>query len=133
MSKTYKMWGRCQNCSATRTISVPFRKPCEPFLQGEKCSYCGGQGFTPAGPVAFTPEEKPEPAGMTFGEAVEAMQLGKKVRRLAWRKDLLLERGRADENEILSSGVTTGGTPYSEIWQTVKIEDCVATDWQVVE
>lgn len=82
--------------------------------------------------------------GMTFGLAIEALKMGKKVARRGWNgKGIFIELQRPDENSKMTSPYifidTTGlqtdnpDAPRSRVPWLASQTDMLAEDWMVVE
>lgn len=83
-------------------------------------------------------------SGLTFGLAIEAVKLGKKVARAGWNgKGIFIELQKPDENSKMTSPYifidTTGlqttnpDAPRSRVPWLASQTDMLAEDWQVVE
>lgn len=111
-------------------------------LEGYEVTYEGGY-------QAWSPKDVFDAAyrtmdGMTFGLAVEALRLGKKVARRGWNgKGIFIELQIPDEHSKMSSPYifidTTGlqtdnpDAPRSRVPWLASQTDVLAEDWQIVD
>ena len=104
----------------------------------------GGKPNTPqyAGYVSWSPREQfdnayRETCGMTFGEAIEALKVGKCVRRAGWN-------GKGMHIAMVPSYPTEEGVKVNAWFAILNVDnsistwvpsinDCLADDWSVVE
>ena len=114
------------------------------YQDGGKPNVVGRAGY-----VSWSPKEQFDAAyrpinAMTFGLAIEALKLGKKVARAGWNgKGIFIELQRPDENSKMTSPYifidTTGlqtdnpAAPKSRVPWLASQTDMLAEDWQVVE
>ena len=114
------------------------------YLDGGKPNVEGRSGY-----VSWSPKDVFDAAyrpidGMTFGLAIEALKLGKKVARKGWNgKGIFIELQTPDENSKMTSPYifidTTGlqtdnpHAPRSRVPWLASQTDMLAEDWQVVE
>lgn len=70
---------------------------------------------------------------MNFQNAVEAMKLGNKVRRLSWDEGVFIVDGVTNNHGIVAFDTTKTmlKVPIPQFWEA-RIEDLEATDWWVV-
>lgn len=113
------------------------------YLDGGKPNVEGRAGYVSWSPKAQFDAAYRHTNGMTFGLAVEALKLGKKVARAGWNgKGIFIELQIPDENSKMSSPYifidTTGlqtdnpHAPRSRVPWLASQTDMLGEDWRIV-
>lgn len=124
---SYSVVASCDNCNYQQTYTLSLNDSCRD-IRGT-CDYCGMSGsFHRIGPCDKT-VDKPDSAGMTFMEAVQAMKKGKEVRRHNWAGHRGIKIGPLESG---GNGMMWANAQTSQNW-LASINCIEATDWQIVK
>ena len=106
------------------------------YLDGGKPNHPAHAGYISWSPKAqFDAAYRPT-TGMTFGLAIEALKAGKRVARAGWNgKGMYIEMTQARDfqfSELLPHFVIKNVNNSFSTW-VPSINDCLSTDWMIVE